>query len=309
MPIKVSNDLPAKKILEDENIFVMDEKRAFTQDIRPLEVAILNLMPIKEDTELQLLRSLSNTPLQVNVTFLTTKSYVGKNTPLSHLDQFYLTYDDVKNKKFDGLIITGAPVEQLAFEEVAYWNELCEIFEWSKSHVTSTFHICWGAQAGIFYHYGIRKEELSEKLFGIYEHRVMNRKEPLVRGFDDVFFAPHSRYTAIRPEDIKKAEDLMILAESDEAGVFLCMSKDGRRIFVFGHPEYDRLTLANEYNRDVDKGLDIQIPKNYFPKDDAGVRPLLRWRAHANALYTNWINYYVYQLTPYDVDSIGNEEK
>ncbi|MBP5306074.1 MAG: homoserine O-succinyltransferase [Lachnospiraceae bacterium] len=305
MPIKVQNDLPAKKILEDENIFVMDEKRAFTQDIRPLEVAILNLMPLKEDTELQLLRSLSNTPLQVNVTFLTTKSYVGKNTPLSHLDQFYQTIDDVKEKKFDGLIITGAPVEQLPFEEVAYWDELCGIFDWSKSHVTSTFHICWGAQAGIFYHYGIRKEELSEKLFGIYEHRVMNRKVPLVRGFDDVFFAPHSRYTAIRPEDVKKAEDLVILAESDEAGVFLCMSKDGRQIFVFGHPEYDRITLANEFNRDLDKGLDIQIPKNYYPDDDASKRPLLKWRAHANALYTNWLNYYVYQATPYDVESIG----
>ncbi|MCR4777485.1 MAG: homoserine O-succinyltransferase [Lachnospiraceae bacterium] len=305
MPIKVQNDLPAKKILEDENIFVMDEKRAFTQDIRPLEVAILNLMPLKEDTELQLLRSLSNTPLQVNVTFLTTKSYVGKNTPLSHLDQFYQTIDDVKEKKFDGLIITGAPVEQLPFEEVAYWDELCGIFEWSKSHVTSTFHICWGAQAGIFYHYGIRKEELSGKLFGIYEHRVMNRKVPLVRGFDDVFFAPHSRYTAIRSEDVKKAEDLVILAESDEAGVFLCMSKDGRQIFVFGHPEYDRITLANEFNRDLDKGLDIQIPKNYYPDDDASKRPLLKWRAHANALYTNWLNYYVYQATPYDVESIG----
>ncbi|MBR6396619.1 MAG: homoserine O-succinyltransferase [Lachnospiraceae bacterium] len=305
MPIKVQNDLPAKKILEDENIFVMDEKRAFTQDIRPLEVAILNLMPLKEDTELQLLRSLSNTPLQVNVTFLTTKSYVGKNTPLSHLDQFYQTIDDVKGNKFDGLIITGAPVEQLPFEEVAYWDELCGIFEWSKSHVTSTFHICWGAQAGIFYHYGIRKEELNEKLFGIYEHRVMNRKVPLVRGFDDVFFAPHSRYTAIRSEDVKKAKDLVILAESDEAGVFLCMNKDGRQIFVFGHPEYDRITLANEFNRDLDKGLDIQIPKNYYPDDDASKRPLLKWRAHANALYTNWLNYYVYQATPYDVESIG----
>jgi len=304
MPIKVQSNLPAKKILEEENIFMMDENRALLQDIRPLEIAILNLMPLKEETEVQLLRSLSNTPLQVNVTFLTTGSYVGKNTTASHLAKFYLTYEDVRTEKFDGLIITGAPVEQLEFEEVLYWKELSEIMEWSKSHVTSTFHICWGAQAGLYYHYGIQKHLLPEKLFGIYEHQVKNRRIPLVRGFDDVFFAPHSRYTTVYRQDIEQVSELMILAESEEAGVFLCMSKDGRRIFVLGHPEYDRVTLGNEYHRDLEKGLPITIPENYYPKDQPEKKPLLRWRAHANTLYTNWLNYYVYQTTPYDLKEI-----
>jgi len=305
MPIKVQSNLPAKKILEDENIFMMDETKAAVQDIRPLEIAILNLMPLKEDTEIQLLRSLSNTPLQVNVTFLTTGSYVGTNTPSSHLDKFYLTYEDVKDQKFDGLIITGAPVEQMEFEEVLYWPELVEIMEWSKTHVTSTFHICWGAQAGLYYHYGIRKHAVSAKIFGIYEHQVMNRKVPLVRGFDDYFLAPHSRHTAIDQADVEKVEDLQVLAVSEEAGVFICMSQDGRRIFVTGHPEYDRVTLGKEYHRDKDKGLEISIPKNYYPQDQTEERPLLQWRAHANTLYTNWLNYYVYQATPYKLEEVG----
>lgn len=304
MPIKVQSNLPAKKILEDENIFMMDERVAAVQDIRPLEIAILNLMPLKEDTEVQLLRSLSNTPLQVNVTFLTTSSYVGKNTPSSHLDKFYLTFEEIKKQKFDGLIITGAPVEQMAFEEVAYWSELTEILDWSRTHVTSTFHICWGAQAGLYYHYGIRKHVLEGKIFGVYEHKVYNRRTPLVRGFDDLFFAPHSRHTAIYREDIEQIEELMILAASEEAGVFICMSKDGRQIFVLGHPEYDRVTLDREYHRDLEKGLEISMPKNYYPEDQDKERPLLRWRAHANTLYTNWLNYYVYQATPYQLDEI-----
>ena len=304
MPIKVQSNLPAKKILEDENIFMMDERVAAVQDIRPLEIAILNLMPLKEDTEVQLLRSLSNTPLQVNVTFLTTSSYVGKNTPSSHLDKFDLTFEEIKKQKFDGLIITGAPVEQMAFEEVAYWSELTEILDWSRTHVTSTFHICWGAQAGLYYHYGIRKHVLEGKIFGVYEHKVYNRRTPLVRGFDDLFFAPHSRHTAIYREDIEQIEELMILAASEEAGVFICMSKDGRQIFVLGHPEYDRVTLDREYHRDLEKGLEISMPKNYYPEDQDKERPLLRWRAHANTLYTNWLNYYVYQATPYRLDEI-----
>ncbi|WP_312371530.1 homoserine O-acetyltransferase MetA [Lachnoclostridium sp.] len=301
MPIKVQNDLPAKKILEEENIFMMDEKRAMHQDIRPLKIAILNLMPLKEDTEVQLLRSLSNTPLQVDITFLTTDTYVGKNTATSHLEQFYLTHDDVKNRRFDGLIITGAPVEQMEFEEVAYWSELKKIMEWSKSHVTSTLHLCWGAQAGLYYHYGIKKYPLPAKMFGIFEHKLLNRKEPLVRGFDDVFLAPHSRHTETSREEILQNSDLTILAESEEAGVLIVMGGDGKHIFVMGHPEYDRITLDNEYKRDVNKGLEIQLPKNYYPSDDSMKRPNLSWRAHANALYTNWLNYYVYQVTPYEL--------
>ena len=301
MPIKVQSDLPAKKILEEENIFMMDENRAMHQDIRPLKIAILNLMPLKEDTEVQLLRSLSNTPLQVDVTFLTTDSYVGKNTATSHLEQFYLTLEDVKNRRFDGLIITGAPVEQMEFEEVAYWSELEKIMEWSKTHVTSTLHLCWGAQAGLYYHYGIKKYPLNAKMFGIYEHKVLVRKEPLVRGFDDVFLAPHSRHTETSREEILNNKELTILAESDDAGVFLVIGGEGKHIFVMGHPEYDRITLDNEYKRDVAKGLEIQVPKNYYPSDDSMQKPNLSWRAHANALYTNWLNYYVYQVTPYEL--------
>ena len=300
MPIKVSENLPAKKILEDENIFIMDESRALHQDIRPLKIAILNLMPLKEDAEVQLMRCLSNTPLQVDITFLTTESYVGTNTAASHLDRFYLTFKDVEQESFDGLIITGAPVEQLEFEEVAYWGELTKIMDWSKKKVTSTLHICWGAQAGIYYHYGINKNDLKQKLFGIYEHKVLHRKEPLMRGFDDYFYAPHSRYTDVSKEDIEACSDLRIVAESKEAGVFAVLGQEGKHIFLFGHPEYDRVTLDKEYTRDVAKGIEIEIPKNYYPNDDPTQRPNLSWRAHSNAIYTNWLNYYVYQNTPYE---------
>ncbi len=307
MPIKVQNDLPVKRILEEENIFVMDENRAMHQDIRPLKIAILNLMPLKEATEHHLLRSLSNTPLQLDVTFLRTASHVGKNTSIEHLEQFYLTFDDVKDQNFDGMIITGAPVENLEFEEVSYWEELKQIMEWTNTHVTSTYHICWGAQAGIYYHYGINTIPLDHKLFGVYEHQVHYRKEPLIRGFDDVFYAPHSRYTTVSSEEISKHPELMILAESDEAGAFIVASEDGSKVFVFGHPEYDRMTLDSEYRRDVAKGLDIAIPKNYYPNDDPDQKPMLSWRAHANALYSNWVNYYVYQNTPYDIGKIGHK--
>ena len=299
MPIRVSNDLPAKKIIEEENIFTMDENRAMSQDIRPLEIAILNLMPLKEATEVQMLRSLSNTPLQVNLTFVTTASYVGKNTAKSHLDQFYVTTDEMMKRKYDGLIITGAPVEQMEFEEVAYWSELCNVMEWSKDNVTSTLHICWGAQAGIYYHYGINKEPLPRKMFGVFEHRVHKRKEPLVRGFDDVFYVPHSRHTTVDPELVRKHPDLTVLADSDEAGICIAIAKEGRQIFVFGHLEYDRMTLDTEYHRDKSKGLDIDIPKNYYPGNDPDKKPLLTWRAHCNTMYSNWLNYYVYQVTPY----------
>ena len=300
MPIKVQNDLPAKKVLENENIFVIDEKRAMSQDIRPLKIAILNLMPLKEDTEVQLLRSLANTPLQLDITLLTTGSYVGKNTATSHLDMFYRTYEEVKDKKFDGLIITGAPVEQLEFEEVAYWEELKQIMEWSKTNVTSTLHICWGAQAGLYYHYGIHKLNLPEKLSGIYSHKVRNRREPLVRGFDDIFYAPHSRYTEMSREDIMSNDKFKILAESEEAGIFLVMAEEGKNIFVLGHPEYDRITLDKEYKRDMNKGINPEIPVNYYPDNNSEARPSLMWRAHANLLYTNWVNYYVYQVTPFE---------
>lgn len=300
MPIRVQNDLPVKEILEQENIFVMDEHRAMHQDIRPIKIGLLNLMPLKEDTELQILRSLSNTPLQVDVVFVNVSSHESKNTSTSHLNKFYLPFGEIKNQKFDGFIITGAPVEQMPFEDVDYWNELKEIMEWTKTHVTSTMHLCWGAQAGLYYHYGINKVQLDAKVFGVFEHHVRNRKTPLVRGFDDVFLAPHSRHTTVPTEDIAREEKLMILAESEEAGVFLTMSKDGKQIFVMGHPEYDRVTLHNEYMRDKNKGLDIQVPKNYYKDDNCENKPLLTWRAHANNLYTNWVNYYVYQATPYD---------
>ena len=270
------------------------------QDIRPISIAILNLMPLKEDTELQLLRSLSNTPLQVDITFLTVTSHESKNTSMSHLNKFYQTFDDIKEKRFDGLIITGAPVEKMEFEEVDYWEEVCTIMDWSKTHVTSTMHLCWGAQAGLYYHYGIKKHILDHKVFGIFDHRVMNRKVPLVRGFDDHFMAPHSRNTENRTEDIRAIKELTILAESEEAGVFLAIADEGRKIFVMGHPEYDRMTLDKEYKRDLEKGIEISLPKNYYPDDDASQKPNLQWRSHGNALYSNWLNYYVYQTTPYD---------
>lgn len=299
MPIRVQNDLPVKEILERENIFVMDESRAMSQDIRPLKVGLLNLMPLKEDTELQILRSLSNTPLQVDVIFVNVSSHESKNTSTSHLNKFYLPFKEIKKQRFDGFIITGAPVEQMPFEEVDYWEELKEIMEWTKTHVTSTVHLCWGAQAGLYYHFGINKVQLDKKLFGVFEHRVQNRKTPLVRGFDDVFLAPHSRHTTVPTEAIEREERLTVLAKSDEAGVFLTMADEGKQIFVTGHPEYDRVTLHNEYMRDKNKGLDIEIPKNYYTDDNCENKPLLTWRSHANNFYTNWINYYVYQATPY----------
>ena len=301
MPIKVQSDLPAKEILEYENIFVMDEYRAMHQDIRPLQICILNLRPVKQDTELQLLRALSNTPLHIDVTFMKMNSHISVNTPIQHLNRFYNTFDELKERKFDGMIITGAPVEQIPFEEVDYWAELCEIMDWAKTHVTSTFHICWGAQAGLYYHYGLKKVLLPKKLFGVYRHKVMNRKNPLVRGFDDYFLIPHSRHTAVLSEDIHQCKELTVLAESDEAGVLLCMSEGGKEIYVMGHPEYDRYTLHKEYVRDKEKGLPIEVPKNYYPDDDDTQKPSLEWRAHCNILYSNWLNYFVYQITPYEL--------
>ncbi|MBS5546555.1 MAG: homoserine O-succinyltransferase [Lachnospiraceae bacterium] len=303
MPIKVQKDLPARAVLEEENIFIMDEDRALSQDIRPLEILILNLMPLKEETETQLLRALSNTPLQVDCTFLMMSSHVSKNTSASHLNKFYVEFADVKRKKYDGMIITGAPVELLEYEEVNYWPELSAIMEWSKIHVTSTLHICWGAQAGLYYHYGIPKYQREKKLSGIYNHKVLNRKCPLVRSLNDYFLAPHSRYTEVRKKDILAHPELEILAESDEAGVFLVMSRDGRQIFVQGHPEYDRMTLNNEYHRDLSKGLNPELPVNYYENNDPFSVPPLMWRNTANTLYTNWLNYYVYQVTPYLLES------
>jgi len=301
MPIRTQSDLPAKEKLENENIFVMDETRAMHQDIRPLKVCILNLMPLKEETELQLLRVLSNTPLQIDVSFMTLKSHVSLNTSASHLNKFYITYDDVKDEKFDGLIITGAPVEKMEFEEVDYWEELCMIMDWSKRNVTSTLHICWGAQAGLYYHFGLEKKSLDKKISGIFEHRVRNRKEPLVRGFDDYFYAPHSRYTEVTREDVYACDALKVLAESDEAGIYIAMAGDGKQIFITGHPEYDRVTLKNEYIRDCGKGLNPEIPAHYFPDDDPEKEPFLQWRSHSINLYSNWLNYYVYQVTPYEL--------
>jgi len=301
MPIKTQGDLPVKEILERENIFVMDEKRAMHQDIRPIQILILNLMPLKEETELQLLRSLSNTPLQVDVTFMAVESHEAKNTSMSHLNKFYETFSAVKERKFDGMIITGAPVEQMPFEEVDYWEELTEIMDWTEKHVTSTIFLCWAAQASLYHFYGLEKKPLDKKMFGLFQHKVLDRKIPLVRGFDDVFLAPHSRHTEVPIEDIRNCEDITILAESEEAGLFLAMAEDGRKIFVMGHPEYDRVTLDGEYKRDKSKGLPIEIPKNYYKDDNPENRPLLTWRAHANNLYTNWLNYYVYQSTPFDL--------
>ena len=284
MPIKIQSDLPAKAELEEENIFVMDENRAISQNIRPLEIIVLNLMPIKQDTELQLLRGLSNTPLQIDVTFLQMSSHVSKNTSASHIKKFYQTFEEIKNNNYDGMIITGAPVEKLEFEEVNYWDELITVMEWSKKHVTSTIHICWGAQAGLYYHYGIKKELLPKKLSGVYKHRVMNRKEPLVRGFDDVFMAPHSRYTQASRQQILDNPRLKVLADSDEAGIYIVLGDGGKEIFVMGHPEYDRLTLDQEYKRDIDKGIEPDLPVNYYPDDDCNRKPLLSWRSHALSL-------------------------
>lgn len=307
MPIKVLDNLPAIETLNGENIFVITEKRAMTQDIRPLKILILNLMPTKIVTETQFLRVLGNTPLQINVQFMHMRSHESKNTSKSHLETFYGTFDDYKKMKFDGMIITGAPVETLAFEEVDYWNELCEVMEWSKSHVTSTFHICWGAQAALYYHYGIKKYPTDQKVFGVFEHEVVPEKKHkiLLRGFDDFFYAPHSRHTSFLEEDILKVPELEILAKSREAGVYIVTAKSERQFFISGHPEYDQMTLAEEYFRDVKKGMEIQIPQNYFPQNDPEQVPFVKWRSHANLLYSNWLNYFVYQTTPYNIDDIN----
>lgn len=300
MPIKIPNELPAVKILTNENIFVMTEHRAITQDIRPLKILLLNLMPTKIDTETQISRLLGNTPLQIELELIHIKSHNSKNTSSEHLLAFYKSFDEVKNEKFDGFIITGAPVEKLEFEEVDYWDELKEIMEWSKTNVHSTFHICWGAQAGLYYHYGIHKHQMEEKLFGVFPHVISRKNSMLLRGVDDVFFAPHSRYTTVNEDDIAKVKDLEILSTSKEAGVYAVSSLDGKQIFIMGHSEYDPQTLNNEYIRDKNAGLDTSIPANYFPDDDDTKEPLVRWRAHGNLLYSNWLNYYVYQTTPFE---------
>ena len=304
MPIKIPDNLPAVKTLSDENIFVMTENRAITQDIRPLRILILNLMPKKIETETQFARLLGNTPLQVEMELIHTKSHQSKNVAEEHLLAFSKTFDDVKNENFDGMIITGAPVEHLAFEEVEYWQELCEIMEWSKTHVHSTFHVCWGAQAGLYYHYGIQKQGVPEKMFGVFPHRVEYKNSILFRGFDDIFMVPQSRHTTVLREDIEKVYPLRILASSDETGVYAITTKNGRQIFVTGHSEYDADTLKNEYLRDLSQGKPISIPKNYFPGDDDTKDPIVSWRGHAHLLFSNWLNYFVYQSTPYDIKKV-----
>ena len=304
MPIKIANGLPARKTLESENIFVMDENRATTQDIRPLKILILNLMPTKITTETQLARLLGNTPLQIEVELLAVSGWVPKHTSKEHMLTFYKVFDDIKDQYFDGMVITGAPVELMNFEDVDYWRELCRIMDWSTSHVYSTFHICWGAQAALYHHYGIPKVVLPEKMFGVFSHRVTHRGSILFRGFDDTFMVPHSRHTTVRKEDILKTKGLKILAESEEAGVYAVSTDEGRRIFIMGHSEYDTETLASEYFRDKEEGLDISVPKNYFPGDDDSRRPSCDWRSGANLLYSNWLNYFVYQSTPYDINTV-----
>ena len=304
MPIRIPNDLPAVKTLNDENIFVMTDTRATSQDIRPLKILVLNLMPKKIETETQLSRLLGNTPLQVELELIRTSTHQSKNTAAEHLLSFYKTFNEVKNQNFDGMIITGAPVEHLEFEEVEYWDELCEIMEWSKTHVHSTFHICWGAQAGLYYHFGVQKQPLDKKMFGIFEHKVTYSNPILFRGFDDVFNVPHSRHTTVLREDIEKVPQLKILAESDEAGVYAVMTENGKQIFITGHSEYDADTLKDEYLRDKAADKPIEIPKNYFPDDNPDLPPIVKWRAHANLIYSNWLNYFVYQTTPFDLDEI-----
>ncbi len=304
MPIRIPNDLPAVKTLQGENIFVMTETRAITQDIRPLKILVLNLMPKKIETETQLSRILGNTPLQVELELIHTKSHRSKNTSAEHLLAFYKTFDDVKDRNFDGMIITGAPVEQMPFKEVEYWDELCEIMEWTKTHVHSTFHICWGAQAGLYYHFGIDKKPLDKKMFGIFPHKAEYKRSMLLRGFDDVFMVPHSRHTAIDEEAVRNTKGLKVLASSDEAGIYAISTKKGKQIFITGHSEYDADTLKNEYMRDVGEGKPIEIPKNYFPGDNPKKSPMVTWRSHANLLYSNWLNYFVYQTTPYDIEKI-----
>lgn len=301
MPIKIPDNLPATETLTNENIFVMDESRAYQQDIRPLKIALLNLMPTKIVTETQILRLLGNSPLQVEVELVHPASYTSKNTPEEHLIAFYKNFDEIKDRRFDGMIITGAPVEQMEFDEVAYWDELTQIMDWSRENVTSTIHLCWGAQAGLYHHYGIPKYPLDNKMFGVFSHNVTRKNVKLLRGFDDVFYAPHSRYTETRREDVEKVPELEILAESPEAGLYLIATRDGRQVFVTGHSEYDPLTLKGEYDRDIQKGLDIAIPHNYYPGDDPSKEPVVLWRGHANLLFSNWSNYYVYQETPFDL--------
>ncbi|WLR43679.1 homoserine O-succinyltransferase [Bacillus carboniphilus] len=299
MPINIPKSLPARKILQDEGVFIMDEERAFRQDIRPLNIIILNLMPEKQKTETQLLRLLSNSPLQIQITLLRPKNYSPKTTSMKHLEQFYTTFDHVFKKKYDGMIITGAPVEQLPFEEVTYWTELCEIMSWSKKNVTSTLHICWGAQASLYYHYGINKYDLPQKCSGIYQYKVLTHKEDLVKGFDEEYFSPHSCHTYIKEEDITNNEDLTILSKSEKAGIGLILSKDKKFIFLPYHPEYDLLTLKEEYERDKKRKLHPTIPKNYFPQDNANHRPIFTWKSHGYLLFSNWLNYFVYQITPF----------
>ena len=303
MPINIPDLLPARDVLNNENIFIIDESRALHQDIRALKILLLNLMPVKITTETHMMRLLSNSPLQVEVDLLHPSTHTSRNTPIEHLTAFYKTFDEVKHRNYDGLIITGAPVEQIEFEDVNYWDELVEIMEWSKHHVTSTLHVCWAAQAGLFYHFGIDKYPLSKKMFGVFPHTVSNAIIPLVRGFDDVFVAPHSRYTEIRREDILNHPELEILSESEQAGVYIVVAEGGM-IFVTGHAEYDPLTLKEEYLRDREKGLEIDIPENYFPDDNPERPPMVRWRSHAHLLFSNWLNYYVYQSTPYDINQI-----
>ena len=309
MPIRIPNDLPAAGTLQQENIFVMPQDRAIAQDIRPLEIVLLNLMPTKIATETQLSRLLGNTPLQVNLELMHTSSHKSKNVSQEHLLSFYKSFDELKDRKFDGMVITGAPVELMDFEDVDYWEELCKIMEWSKTHVHSTFHICWGAQAGLYYHYGIRKQQLPEKIFGVFPHKVEYKRSILLRGFDDLFWAPHSRHTTISREDIEAVPELKILASSEKAGVYAVANKGGRQIFVTGHSEYDPETLKTEYLRDKNQGLPINVPENYFPNDDDTQDPIVRWRGHANLLFSNWLNYFVYQTTPYDIMNIGNEDE
>ena len=308
MPIQIPNDLPAAGVLQQENIFVMPENRAATQDIRPLEIVLLNLMPTKIATETQFSRLLGNTPLQVKLELMHTSTHVSKNVTQEHLLNFYKSFDELKHRKFDGMVITGAPVENMPFEEVDYWPELCEIMEWSKTNVHSTFHICWGAQAGLYYHYGVPKYPLSEKLFGVFPHTADYKRSILLRGFDDKFWVPHSRHTTIHREDVEAVDGLKILASSEQAGVYAVMSKGGRQIFVTGHSEYDPETLQNEYLRDKNLGLPIRVPENYYPNDDDTQPPVVRWRSHANLLFSNWLNYFVYQTTPYDIKSIGEND-
>ena len=306
MPIQIPNDLPATATLQQENIFVMTEKRAVSQRIRPLEIVVLNLMPTKVATETQLSRLLGNTPLQVHLELMHTTSHKSKNISQEHLLTFYKSFEELKHRKFDGMVITGAPVEHIPFEDVDYWQELCEIMEWTKTNVHSTFHICWGAQAGLYYHYGIQKHQMDKKLFGVYPHTADYKRAILLRGFDDVFWVPHSRHTTVLREDIEAVPGLRVIASSKEAGVYAAMSREGRQIFVTGHSEYDPETLYKEYKRDMDLGLDIAVPENYFPGDDPTQPPLVRWRGHAHLLFSNWLNYFVYQTTPYDIMTIGS---